>query len=162
MIDKRVLKKVNFIEIYQIFGGVIGLLYTAYLFFTAKHAMPQDLSHYFSMITPFLFFGLCIYSGVLLNMKKYSRGLKLVMVSLILQLLSIQLFGFFYTAINGIAINLSVDLTSDFIVGFDFYISRFLIVLNSSHSNIIIKINLIAIAMLFYTAKVSREIKLNV
>lgn len=157
MIGKSVLKKINFIEIYQIFGGVIGVLYTAYLFFTAKHAMPQDFSHYFSMITPFLFFGFCIYSGVLLNMKKYGQGLRFVMVSLIFQLLSVQLFGFFYTAINGIAINLSIDFTSDFIVGLDFYISRFLIVLNSSHANIMVRINLIAIAMLFYTAKVSRE-----
>lgn len=160
MLDKRLEKKINFIEIYQIIGGVIGFLFTFYLLLTTDLSKYQNGIGYFSMLTPFLFFGFCIYSGILLNKKNYVQGLKLVFISLLMQLIAFDVFGLFYSAINGIGINLTLNLTNDVIAGFDFYPSQFLLALNSNSAIFIVKINLITIAMLFYTAEIFQKIKL--
>ena len=160
MIDKRLEKEINFIEIYQIIGGIIGFLFTLYLLFTTDLSKYQNGIGYLSMLTPFLFFGFCIYSGIILNKKNYVQGLKLVFISLLMQLIAFDVFGLFYSAINGIGINLTLNLTNDVIAGFDFYPSQFLLALNSNSAIFIVKINLITIAMLFYTAEIFQKIKL--
>ncbi|MBP6588330.1 MAG: hypothetical protein KA208_09965 [Flavobacterium sp.] len=160
MIDKRLEKKINFIEIYQIIGGIIGFLFTLYLLFTTDLSKYQNGIGYLSMLTPFLFFGFCIYSGIILNKKNYVQGLKLVFISLLMQLIAFDVFGLFYSAINGIGIKLTLNLTNDVIAGFDFYPSQFLLALNSNSAIFIVKINLITIAMLFYTAEIFQKIKL--
>lgn len=160
MIDKRLEKKINFIEIYQIIGGIIGFLFTLYLLFTTDLSKYQNGIGYLSMLTPFLFFGFCIYSGIILNKKNYVQGLKLVFISLLMQLIAFDVFGLFYSAINGIGINLTLNLTNDVIAGFDFYPSQFLLALNSNSAIFIVKINLVTIAMLFYTAEIFQKIKL--
>lgn len=159
MIDKRLLKKINFIEIYQIIGGLVGLFFMSYMFITNKFYGILKWFDYFSIITPFLFFIFCIYSGILLNKKNYVKGLKFVFISLLLQLISFDTLGLFYSAINGIGINLTLNLTNDVIAGFDFYPSQFLLALNSNSDIFIVKINLISIVMLFYTSKVYQNIK---
>lgn len=159
MLDKRLEKKINFIEIYQIIGGVIGFLFTFYLLLTTDLSKYQNGIGYFSMLTPFLFFGFCIFSGILLNKKNYVQGLKLVFISLLMQLIAFDVFGLFYSAINGIGVNLTLNLTNDVIAVFDFYLSQFLLALNSNNAIFIVKINLFTIAMLFYTAKVFQKIK---
>ena len=160
MIDKRLEKEINFIEIYQIIGGIIGFLFTLYLLFTTDLSKYQNGIGYLSMLTPFLFFGFCIYSGIILNKKNYVQGLKLVFISLLMQLIAFDVFGLFYSAINGIGINLTLNLTNDVIAGFDFYPSQFLLALNSNSAIFIVKINLVTIAMLFYTAEIFQKIKL--
>lgn len=160
MIDKRLERKINFIEIYQIIGGLVGVLFMSYMFVTSKMSGITNWFDYISMFTPFLFFGFCIYSGILLNKKNYVQGLKFVFVSLLMQLIAFDVFGLFYSAINGIGLNLTLNLTNDVIAGFDFYPSQFLLALNSIGSIFIVKINLITIAMLFYISKVYLKIKL--
>lgn len=159
MIDKRLEKKINFIEIYQIIGGLVGVLFMSYMFITTKLSGIIKWFDYLSMITPFLFFGFCIYSGIQLNKKNYVLGLKLVFISLLMQLIAFDFFGLFYSAINGIGVNLTLNLTNDVITGFDFYPSQFLLALNSNDDIFIVKINLITIAMLFYTTIIFQKIK---
>ena len=132
----------------------------SYMFITTKLSGIIKWFDYLSMITPFLFFGFCIYSGILLNKKNYVLGLKLVFISLLMQLIAFDVFGLFYSAMNGIGVNLTLNLTNDVIAGFDFYPSQFLLALNSTNANFIVKINLITIVMLFYTSKVYQKIKL--
>ena len=114
---------------------------------------------YITLVTPFLFFGFCIYSGILLNMKNYVLGLKLVFISLIMQLIAFDVFGLFYSAINGLGIKLTLDITKDVIMGFDFHPSHFLIDYKHTNDIFIVKINFITILMLFYTSKVFQKIK---
>lgn len=159
MLDKRFEKKINFIEIYQIIGGIVGILIMGYYLFTTDLSKYNNLMGYLTLVTPFLFFGFCIYSGIQLNKKNYVLGLKLVFISLFMQLIAFDIFGLFYSAINGIGVNLTLNLTNDVIAGFDFYPSQFLLALNSNSAIFIVKINLITIAMLFYTAKVFQKIK---
>ena len=92
MIDKVLLKKLNFIEIYQFFGGIIGILIMLYLLFTTN-INEYEGSFYILLILPFVFFAFCIYSAWLLNKKRYIIGLNLVIISLFLQLVAFEFYG---------------------------------------------------------------------
>ncbi|WP_289659618.1 hypothetical protein [Flavobacterium panacagri] len=158
MIDKALLKKLNFIEIYQFFGGIVGILLMIYLLFTKDSTKYQDYL-FVSIVLPFIFFIFCIYSAWLLNKKKYLRGLYLVFILLILQLVAFEFCGVFYTAVNGIAINFTLDLTNDLLTGFDLQPSQFFITFNGSSEIFHFKMNLFAFAMLFFIFKTIKEVK---
>lgn len=158
MRDKALLKKLNFIEIYQFFGGLIGILLFIYLIFTTNASEKYAGLFYILLIVPFLFFVFCLYSAWLLNKKKYLRGLNLAIISLILQLIAFEFYGFYYTSVNGIAINFTLDLTNDTLAGFDFQPSRFLLAFQNN--NILrFKLNLFAIGMLVFVSKIIKEVK---
>ena len=160
MQEKRLLRKLNFIEIYQFFGGIVGLLIMTYLVCTtnaSKYAGP----FYIYIILPFLFFGFCLYSAWLLNKKNYLRGLNLVIISLTLQLVAFEFYGLYFTSVNGIAINFTLDLTNDILTGLDFQPSQFLFAVRDSENIFHFKLNLFAFGMLFYTFKILKGIKNN-
>jgi len=159
MIDKRLEKKINFIEIYQIIGGIVGILIMGYYLIATDLSKYHNWMGFITLVTPFIFFGFCIYSGILLNMKNYVLGLKLVFISLLLQFIAFDIFGLFYSAINGVGVKVTLDLSNDVIVGLDFHPSQFLITHNPGSDVFMVKINLVAIAMLFYTLKVFKIIK---
>ncbi len=94
MLDKALSKRLTFIEIYQFFGGLVGLLLTTYLLLTTNPGKYKN-PFFVPLILPFIFFAFCIYSAWLLNKKKYLRGLNLVLVSLILQLVAFEFCGIF-------------------------------------------------------------------
>lgn len=81
MENKSLIRKLNFIEIYQFFGGIIGLLIMVYLLTTTN---VSEYKSFFNilLILPFIFFTFCIYSAWLINRKKYLRGLNLILISL--------------------------------------------------------------------------------
>lgn len=157
MIDKVLLKKLNFIEIYQFFGGIIGILIMLYLLFTTN-TNEYEGSFYILLILPFVFFVFCIYSAWLLNKKRYIIGLNLVIISLFLQLVAFEFYGVFYTSVNGIAINFTLDLTNDILIGFDFQPSQFLLVFKNNEV-FHFKLNLVAFGMLIFTYEILKKIK---
>jgi glucan phosphoethanolaminetransferase (alkaline phosphatase superfamily) len=158
MQEKRLLRKLNFIEIYQFFGGIIGLFIMTYLVCTTN-AHEYAGPFYIFIILSFLFFGFCMYSAWLLNKKNYLRGLNLVIISLILQLVAFEFCGIYFTSVNGIALNFTLDLTNDTIVGFDFQPSQFIFAFRENEDIFHFKLNLFACGMLFYTAKIIKEVK---
>jgi len=159
MIDKVLLKKLNFIEIYQFFGGIIGILIMLYLLFTTN-TNEYEGSFYILLILPFVFFAFCIYSAWLLNKKRYIIGLNLVIISLFLQLVAFEFYGVFYTSVNGIAINFTLDLTNDILIGFDFQPSQFLLVFKNNEV-FHFKLNLVAFGMLIFTYEILKRLRVS-
>lgn len=160
MTDKALLKKLNFIEIYQFFGGILGIVFMSYLIFTTN-ANEYKGPFYIFLIIPFLFFAICIYSAWLLNKKRYLRGINLVIISLILQLVAFEFYGIFYTSVNGVAINFNLDLTTDTIAGFDFQPSQFIFAFRENAGAFHFKLNLFAFGMLLFVSKILKELKSN-
>lgn len=158
MLDKAFSKKLNFIEIYQFFGGIVGILLTIYLFFTTNPEKYQD-PFFIPLILPFVFFGFSIYSAWLLNKKKYLRGLNFVIISLFLQMVAFEFYGVYFTSVNGIAINFTLDLTNDTFAGFDFQPSQFFLTSNTNDEVFRFKLNLFAFGMLFFVSKTLKELK---
>ncbi len=102
MNEKILFKKINFIKNYQIIGGIIGIIISIYLLFHSSLSNYQNLLGYFTMITPFVFFSLCIYSGYLLKEKNYNKGFNLVLITLFLQIVAFEIGDLFYSAVNRI------------------------------------------------------------
>ncbi|WP_278035607.1 hypothetical protein [Flavobacterium nitratireducens] len=159
MIDKVLLKKLNFIEIYQFFGGIIGILIMLYLLFTTNTNEYEGF-FYILLILPFVFFAFCIYSAWLLNKKRYIIGLNLVIISLFLQLVAFEFYGVFYTSVNGIAINFTLDLTNDILIGLDFQPSQFLLVFKNNEV-LHFKLNLVAFGMLIFTYEILKRLRVS-
>jgi hypothetical protein len=155
--NRKLIKKINFIEIYQVIGGLIGVLFSIYLFVFSNSNIT--LSGLIPLTLIFLFFIFNIYSGILLNRKKFDIGLNLVVVSLVFQLIAFDIAGVFYAAVNGISIDMTFDLTNDVIVGFDFQFSQFLMSSASSIEKLTFKLNLLAMFLLFFTSKVIYDLK---
>lgn len=158
MQEKRLLRRLNFIEIYQFFGGIVGLLIMTYLVCTTN-AHEYAGPFYIFIILSFLFFAFCIYSSWLINKKNYVKGLNLVIISLILQLFAFQFYGVYFTSVNGIAINFTLDLTNDTLAGFDFQPSQFVFALRENDDIFRFKLNLFAFAMVLYTLKILQRVK---
>ncbi|MTH16661.1 hypothetical protein [Flavobacterium sp. LC2016-01] len=158
MLNKTLSKKLNFIEIYQFFGGLVGLLLTIYLLLTTNPGKYQN-PFFIPLILPFVFFGLSIYSAWLLNKKKYLKGLNLLIILLFLQMIAFEFYGLYYTSVSGIAINFTLDLTNDTFAGFDFQPSQFFLTFNASDEVFRFKLNLFAFGMLFFVSKTIRELK---
>lgn len=161
MQEKRLKRRIDFLEIYQIIGGIVGLLITIYLLLTSDLHKYNSIIGYITIIFPFLFFGFCIYSGVLLNTKKYAFGLKLVFISFLFQLIEFEIFGLFYSSVNGLGIKIKFDLTNDIFFGFDYHPSHFLFQTSSNFEVFIVKINFVAIFMLYFIFNTYHDLKKN-
>ena len=91
--------------------------------------------------------------------KKYVLGLKWFSFLLILQLISITIDDFFYSAVNLFGLNFVLDFTKDSIIGFDFQVSHIMLTFTSNFETFLVKLNLEAIFMLFYISKIYQELK---
>jgi hypothetical protein len=156
---KKLESRIFFLKYFQLIGAIIGFLVTIYFisilnFDNVKHI---ELVTLFMMI---LFFGFNFYSYFLFYRKKHELGLKWTSFLLLMQLISITIDGFFYSAVNLIGINLKLDLTQDSIIGLDFQISHFITVFSFDKTVFLIKINLVAIFLLFYLSNIYQELKI--
>ena len=159
MTEKDLLKKINFIKYYQVVGGLIGIVIMAYLFYYVNLTKYFNIMGVISLIFPFIFFGFCIYSGYLLKIKEYYKGLNLVLILLLFQVVAFEIENVYYSVINGFGIKFTINLTKDFILGFDFHPSHFLFQLRNNSGNLILKFNIVAIFFIFYVSNILNETK---
>lgn len=68
--------------------------------------------------------------------------------------------GVFYTSVNGIAINFTLDLTNDIIIGLDFQPSQFLLVFKNNEV-LHFKLNLVAFGMLIFTYEILKRLRVS-
>jgi hypothetical protein len=155
---KKIESKFTFLKYFQLIGVVIGLVVTGYLitFLNFNNLKFADVISVFLML---LFFGLNLYVYSLFQNKKHEKALKWMSFMLIIQLISVTINGFFYSAVHLFGINFKLDLTSDTIIGLDFQFSHFMATISSDSSSFLIKINLVALFMLFYISKINHELK---
>ena len=151
-------KKISFLKYYQLTGVILGLLLLIYLMLNLNFSEIKlfEIGIVSLMI---IFFGLNFYVYLLLKKKKYVLGLKWFSFLLILQLISITIDDFFYSAVNLFGLNFVLDFTKDSIIGFDFQVSHIMLTFTSNFETFLVKLNLVAIFMLFYISKIYQELK---
>jgi|GEM_PF-6185775 len=154
---KKIESKLIFLKYFQLIGVVLGILVTGYLitYLNFNNLKSADVISVFLML---LFFGLNFNVFLLFKNKENEKALKWMPFMLIIQLISVTINGFFYSAVNLFGINFKLDLASDTIIGLDFQFSHFMTTI-SSDSSFLIKLNLIALFMLFYVSKINQELK---
>ena len=151
-------KKISFLKYYQLTGVILGLLLLIYLMLNLNFSEIKlfEIGIVSLMI---IFFGLNFYVYLLLSKNKYELGLKWISFLLILQLISITIDDFFYSAVNLFGLNFVLDFTKDSIIGFDFQVSHIMLTFTSNFETFLVKLNLEAIFMLFYISKIYQELK---
>lgn len=156
---KLIESKLTFLKYFQLIGVVIGLLITGYLitYLDFNNLKSTDVM---SVILMLLFFGFNFYVFYLFLKRKYETALKWMSFLLIIQLISISIDNFFYSAVNLIGIYFKLDLKVDTIIGLDFQFSHFMTTFTSGTSYFLIKINLVAVFMLFYVSNIFQELKI--
>jgi hypothetical protein len=113
----KVSKRLEYLGYYEVIAGIIGILI---MFLNTYDRLSSNGFFLFSVS---VFIGLCgfsIYSGILLIRKKYLIGLNCSIFAQAIQFVSFAILGYIFDFAIGFYTRLTIELTNDTIVGFDF------------------------------------------
>jgi hypothetical protein len=160
--SKNINNKLNYLGIYQLIGGVLGLMLTIWLL-TQVGQMTTLIALLF--LLAFVLYAFSICCGVLLLGTQYSVGLKLSMLNQVLQIGSFQFLGYAYLYISGCFLNLGIGYSvgnsaSGLKMGFDFgLMSKWQLSIASQNHSFALYVNLVAIYLIYFIDKLRGAIK---
>jgi hypothetical protein len=142
---------VPFFAVYQIVGGVMGILLTIWLLVTSDPRVDVVLL----CVVFILLYSFSAYSGILLwrDVEKIWYSI----YSQLLQLVSFNLMGIAFTYFSGLAISLGYDFNSGLLL---FYggLSKWELTVSASDS-VQISINLVSLYLILHMLKIDRRVK---
>ena len=147
---KKFKTKIYYLAIYQLLGGIVGIIFLVYTVITLDHFSTN-------LIIPFLFFCYSIICGYLLEREKYQIGLRLSFYNNLIQIIGFRLGGITFFVVSGIIGSITLDLTNDTFLGLYFWVSYFDISLSSNTDIIFISVNLIAIGIVILIWKLQKQ-----
>jgi len=153
---KKIYNRIEYLGYYQIIGGIIGILMILLSFYDKLN------SNGFFLFSLSLFIALCgflIYSGILLIRKKHLKGLNFSIFIQAIQIISIVLLGYIFDFAVGLYLRLTIELTSDSIIGLDFGFANWNLSRNANPDLIEINFNLIAVVLLLFITNSIDRIK---
>jgi hypothetical protein len=162
LFSKNINNKLNFLGVYQILGGVLGLMLTIWLL-TRVAQMTALIALLF--LLAFVLYALSTCCGILLLGRQYSVGLKLSILNQVLQIGSFQFLGYAFLYISGCFLNLGIgygvgNLASGLKMGFDFgLMSKWQLSIASHNHSFALYVNLVAIYLIYFIDKLRGSIK---
>lgn len=153
--EKATRTKINILAIYQIAGGILGIILTAWVVLRGNVTVDQTaLRVGLFAIGLFVFSILC---GRLL-LRKPRRGLILSIVNQVLQVVyfSFGAYGFQYVA--GLRVGMGVDMIGGWIFKFRLAISSFQFNVNTDLGEKFIGINLVALFLIFWMEQLLEQV----
>lgn len=154
-LTKDTVSKLKGLGIYQIAGGIIGLLLTVWSVLNLPGIAGILLLIILIAVTLYAY---SIYCGILL-LKKKAIGLKFSFVNQCLQLVSISAFGFAFKYVSGIVLAVGIDLTESFYFIFDAGVSSWQISIYGDTAPFIISFNFVAVFILLFIDRLKRTIQ---
>jgi len=139
---------------YQIIGGIFGILSVLYVIIILPHISRLLYSVYLFFL---LFYGYSIFCGTLC-LNKTRKALTYSLINQYLQLISIALLGYAFSYISGVYISVGIDLSKSIEATFDFGISKGEILFNSEPNRLELKLNLVALGLIYW---IEKQNKLN-
>ena len=137
--------RIKIIGIYQILGGLIGLIGTISLL--VKFGFTNGTT--FKMFLLFLaLYSFSVFCGYLLLKKQFEKGLNYSILNQLIQVLSFSIFGLTFKFYSGLFLSLGLNLTTDTILTYNFGITTWNFKLNSESEIIEISINLVALILI--------------
>jgi hypothetical protein len=137
--------KLQILGVYQILGGLTGIVFNIWGFFTQLPIFGIQI------IFPFLFFilfGYSVYCGTKC-LKLDEDALSFSIYNQAFQVIGFAMFGFLFRYIAGFHLNINFDFTSSIGVTFDGGFLNFAFFYNQDRNIMKIEINLIAILLIF-------------
>ncbi|MBS1523661.1 MAG: hypothetical protein JST50_21845 [Bacteroidetes bacterium] len=149
--------KLRVLAWYQIVGGIVGLGITFWLIFRVGQVNSL-------MILIILFalalYAFSIYSGRLLLIDKYSKGLRLTIINQALQVLQFAMMGYGYLYVSGLMLTVGIKVENGFTFDFNFALaSTWNMSIASSETAFNISINLVAIYFIYFSNKLKSTIE---
>ena len=152
-ISRQIKSDLTKLGIYQVIGGSMGVLMVAWL------GMPRKLDLLTMLgIIMLAFFCYSIFCGILCLQKKES-ALRHSQINHYLQLICFGISGFAYQYASGVYLVVGLDLTDSFIAKFGVGISHFVLHVNSDTDQIVVKLNIVALILIFWIDKLTKKVK---
>jgi hypothetical protein len=148
--------KLKALSIYQIIGGVIGIVATIHLIVTITQVNGLLLLIFLFAIGLFSY---SIFCGVTL-LKAPVKGLRLSKVNQLLQAAHFNLFGYAFQYVSGIHFSPGLDLTDSFNFKLNLSLSTWQISLNTREADVIISLNLVALFLIVFIDKAIQQFKI--
>lgn len=145
------MKTLKAIGYFQLAGGVVGFIML--LSSVVGHSQSNQLVWLILIAATFLF-GLSIFAG-LACIDGNKRALQLSIINQLLQLFGIVLVGFSLSYSSGFHFRIGIDLTQESWLIFRYGFSDIRLLYNIDEDLIMIDLNLVAIAVLFFLMQLS-------
>ena len=148
--------KLKIFSIYQILGGVAGIVVTVYLIASLVSIQPV-LFFLLFLATAFCCFS--IFSGIKLWLN-VNMGIRLSKINQLLQLIQFVAFGNAYEYLSGASFRVGINLTESFNFKFNIdLVSKYQFNFNYDNPDFIVSINLIALFLIIWIDKMLMKIK---
>ena len=146
--------KLKGLGIYQIVGGLIGLIVTLKVIIE-QETFPILLLLLF--LIAIMLYSYSIYCGVLV-FKLNDRGLFHSLINQYLQLINFTILGYSFRYVSGVYLSTGLDLTNSIKLKFNLGISTWQIIINDNNEFILVSINLVALFLIIFIDKIKRKV----
>lgn len=141
----KIRKLTKALGIYQILGGLMGLILGTY--YTVK-ADVFTVSIFKLTILFLLLYSFSIYCGFLLLNKNYEKGLNLSIINQILQIISFSVLGFTFQYTSGAFLYFGLNLTTDTLLTYNLGLTTFNFKWSSDSQTAAFSINIISLILI--------------
>lgn len=148
-------KKIKAIGLYQIFGGLLGLIIIA----IASFSTASDRFLYL-VIPGLILFGFSIYVGKQ-TYQQSENCLNLTIINQVLQIVGIYIGGYGFEYVSGIALGFTIDLSNQLLIGVNVNLSTLNYRLNLSPEKYFFSFNIIALLIIYYVEKIRMNKKVS-
>lgn len=139
------IKRLKIIGIYQIVGGLIGLVTTSYLL--ANYGI-SDIAIFKIVILFLALYFFSIFCGYLILKEQYEKGLNYSILNQLLQVLSFTILGFAFKFYAGAYLCIGLNLTTDTILTYNIGVSAWNFEINSDTRTTNLSINVVALVLI--------------
>ena len=153
--SKEIITQFTTLGVYQIVGGVIGLILTVLIILKTTVIQPLIL---FIIVVALGLYLYSIYCGYLLLRRK-TTGLRHSTFNQCLQLISFSYMGYAFQYLSGIYFLIGLDLTNSIAFNFGLGFSSWQININTDSESLIVNLNLVALFIVVYIDKIKKQVK---
>ena len=155
LISKETESDLTKLGLYQIIGGVVGLLIILLSIFRTPLLTGLTVLVYIFIL---LFFAYSIFCGTLcLKTKKNALGHSIT--NQILQVIGFAMLGFAFKYVAGLYLTIGLDLTDSIKFSFGAGISKFDFNFNNEKDRLEVNFNLVAFALIYWIDKIMKKVK---
>lgn len=155
--SRKISSRLNFLGIYQIVGGAIGVLLIFWSLLKTEQTTGPIILVYLLI---FLFFAFSIYCGIHCLRAK-SQALRFSLINQILQVIGFAMFGFAFQYAAGAYMIVGLDLTESVNLTFGAGVSKFDFNLNIESQRLELNFNFIALALILFIERFKKLMREN-
>lgn len=154
IVNKSSQLKLKAFGIYQIFGGVIGLILTVWVI-SKLVTIPTILL--LLLLVPTTLYTYSIFCGILL-LKKNISGLTHSLANQFLQLVNFSILGLSLQYVSGVFLSIGFDLTNSLLITFNLGFSSWQLTINDDIEPFTVNFNFIALVLIIFSRKLKKKI----